>query len=202
MRPSSFQIAQLAPIAFMAILAGPTACRGENPRERDQFLFNFKTFAAALARADRVVLFEGLPHQVDEEALLEKELETKKVVWHLDFPFYEKPLQLRKGDAKRLTGLFADVKSFLPILPDHDEHDRVCVDGVFHPDYCLEWHIGKAVYRCLVCFGCDEMQVSGPEVEIYCEMGQEVRTRLREALQPYRKQRPEPAPAVEEWLLP
>jgi hypothetical protein len=54
----------------------------------------------------------------------------------------------------------------------------------------VEWHVGKKVYRCLVCFGCHEVKVFGPKKELYCDIVKKAYDTYKEVLQPYRKHRP------------
>jgi hypothetical protein len=146
---------------------------------------NHKQLAAAIANGDKVLLYEGLPHQTSEKELLSEELETKNTVQLNGFPFYAEPLPLKGGDAKKLTKLFTDSKSFEP----HSDY-KLCAG--FHPDYCIEWQVSGKVYRCLICFGCYEVKAFGPKTELYCDIAKEAYDQFKEVLQPYRNQRPKP----------
>ncbi len=139
--------------------------------------------ASEIRNAECVVLFEGLPHQGWERELLEKELRTMQTVQFHGFPFYSQPLPLTKVDAKRLTDLYCDPKTFHPW-----RGQKKC--GGFHPDYCIEWHVGEQVYQCLLCFGCDEAKVFGPGVELYYDINRSPFEELKLVLKPYRKNRP------------
>lgn len=153
-------IAVTLPWALVAILSPlPAQDRGET----DTNFANHKPLAEAVARAERVVLYEGLPHQFFERDLLACELATKKTVRLHGFPFYAEVLPLKEADAKELTRLFTDVRSFQPF-----SGYKKC--GGFHPDYAIEWHVGKEIYRCLVCFGCQEIKAFGPTKELYCDI--------------------------------
>jgi hypothetical protein len=182
MNQPSFTIAQ---VPLLAILVSTGACRTDDRRETSTNFDNYKPLAAAVAEADKVVLYEGLPHQAFERNLLDEELKTKKTVQHDGFPFYAEALQLKEADAKELTRLFTDASSFQPFTGH-----KKC--GGFHPDYCIEWHVGPEVYRCLVCFGCHEVKVFGPKAGLYCDIRNQAYDKFKEVLQPYRKQRPEP----------
>jgi hypothetical protein len=139
--------------------------------------------ADGITRAEKVVLYEGLPHQLFEKSLLDEELRTKKTIKVEGFPFYEEPLDLKEEHAKELTRLVSDAKSFQP----HTE-DKKC--GGFHPDYLVEWRKGDEVYQCLTCFGCHEVKIAGPKVALHFDLVNEVQDRLTEVLKSYRKNRP------------
>jgi hypothetical protein len=141
--------------------------------------------AAAARRAESMVLYEGLPHQTWERELLERELRSKRVVRRGDFPFYAEPLPLTAADAIRLTDLFCNPHSFRKWAGP-----KTC--GAFHPDYCLEWRAGKETYQCLLCFGCHEAKVFGPNTALYFDISQAAYKQFTAILRPYRKNRPQP----------
>ncbi|HET8670037.1 MAG TPA: hypothetical protein VFM05_05250 [Candidatus Saccharimonadales bacterium] len=146
---------------------------------------NHRVFAARLQKIDLLHLFEGLPHQMFALQLHEQELRTKKTVSFHGFPFYEETLELKEADAAELTLFFRDSKSFKPYWGP-----KAC--GGFHPDYCLEWHVGKEIYQALVCYGCHEVMFYGPDVELYCDIGDKAWGQLWKLLEPYNKNRPGP----------
>jgi hypothetical protein len=170
-------------IALWAIFVSPGFSREKDRRETDTNFDNYKSLAAAIAKADKMVLYEGLPHPLSEGKLLDEELKMKKTVRLHGFPFYARSLQLKERDAKELTKLFTDPNSFKPY-----RGPKKC--GGFHPDYCIEWRVGKEVYQGLLCFGCHEAKVFGPKKELYCDIGKEAYDKFKEVLQPYRKHRP------------
>lgn len=177
-----FAIAPLSLAGFLAVAGG---CHSNEPRETDMNFGNYTPLAAAVAKADQVTLYEGLPHPMFEKKLLDEELKNRKTVQHHGFPFYVEPLPLKERDAKELTKLFTDAKSFARF-----SGYKLC--GGFHPDYCIEWHVGNEVYRCLVCFGCHEIKVFGSKSELYCDIANQAYSRFKELLEPYRKNRPKP----------
>lgn len=146
---------------------------------------NLSAFVAKLQKIDSLRLFEGLPHQMFASQLHQQELRTKKTVSLHAFPFYEEILELREADAAQLTLIFRDRKSFKPF-----SGPKAC--GGFHPDYCLEWHGSQEIYQALVCFGCHEVMLFGPDVELYCEIGDKTWSLLWTLLEPYNKNRPGP----------
>jgi hypothetical protein len=154
-------------------------------REPSTDFRNHRVFAGRLQKADKILLFEGLPHQLFAAELLEQELRTKKTVNVHAFPFYEEPLELKQADATELTLVFRDRKSF-------KSYHGLKACGGFHPDYCVEWHIGQEIDRALICFGCHEVMLFGSGSELYCDMADKASERLWGLLEPYHKNRPGP----------
>ncbi|MFT3878950.1 MAG: hypothetical protein QM703_04730 [Gemmatales bacterium] len=110
------------------------------------------TLAEAIRKADEVVIYVGLPHQLFEKHDLEEELRTKQVIEFYGYPFYQEPIVLTSSVINRLSEVFGDQKTYLPW-----SGPKLC--GGFHPDYVVEWRVGWNCYRALICFGCDEVQL-------------------------------------------
>jgi hypothetical protein len=136
-----------------------------------------------LKQADRLVLYEGLPHQYYERKALESEQKSKPTVILHGFTFYRETLELRAGDGDRLKALLGDPSSFSPY-----SGEKKC--GGFHPDYAVEWSAGGQVYRTLICFGCFEAKVYGPSGGTTYDVGLDVQEHFKALLEPYRKNRP------------
>src|SRR5262249_40015520 len=132
----------------------------------------------AIRRADKVVLYEGLPHQFFEKKLLEEERRTKAVEELNGYPFYKEPLALTEQDAGRLCELLGDPAIYQPW-----KGEKLC--GGFHPDYAVEWHVGAKRYRALLCFGCGEFLLGGPGFEARYEMDKAAGEILVELLKGY-----------------
>src|SRR5262249_4918424 len=69
-------------------------------------------FTDPVRRADRIVLYEGLPYQGYEERLFEQERRTKPLRELKAYPFYDEPLNLRDDDVTRLTEILGDPATF------------------------------------------------------------------------------------------
>ena len=54
--------------------------------------------------------------------------------------------------------------------------------GGFHPDYALQWSDDERRYLTLICFGCDEFKLFGPEVAERYDMAPGVSAQLRTLL--------------------
>lgn len=156
---------------------------GTDRTEADTRFAEFKSLFGAIRKADQLVLYEGLPHQLFEEQQLEEEKQKKDTVAMHGFSFYRAPLEVSADDKEKLQGLLGDEGSF-----HRWPGEKKC--GGFHPDYLAEWRVGEATYRFLICFGCPEVKVYGPDKSLRCDIQQEAYEKLKEALNKYRKNRP------------
>ena len=153
------------------------------PANESEFAKQHKQFVAAINKADKTALLEGLPSEW-EHGLLAEELKTKKTVKHFKYPFYSNPLPLTEKDKKALLALAVAKNSLPELLEEH-----LC--GGFHPDYCIEWHVGKDIYYCLICFGCHEAELYGPKIVLHCDLPDAAYDSFKKILMQYRRERPE-----------
>jgi hypothetical protein len=161
-------------VALVAVITAALGCGGSSP----------KTFTSAISSAEKTSLYEGLPHQGFESEKLEAERRSKPVVELHGYPFYKEPLELRAEDAKRLTEILGDPATFKPF-----EGEKKC--GGFHPDYAAEWQRSDGQYRALICFGCDEVKLFGPDIESRHDLSEGAPSKLESLLGGYRKNRPQ-----------
>jgi hypothetical protein len=154
--------------------------RAENKASVDE------AFVRLMTNAEKARLYEGLPHQKHEAALLKKEKATKKTLIFGDFAFYEEPLALEEADLKELKSILSDPDTFQPWSG--------C--GTYHPDYFIEWYAEGEICRAYVCFGCGEAKLVGPNGEMKYNLNREGRTKLENVLLGYHKNRPD----SEGWL--
>lgn len=140
-----------------------------------------------ILHADRITVYEGLPHPMYEEEEFRRELQAKATVQLHGFPFYREPLALKQGDVETLRGLLGTEGSYMPY-----GGEKMC--GGFHPDYAVEWTNGRGVDHCLICFGCSEARVYGPRggtfYNLRDEGGDRDPMKLLVLLKVYRKNRP------------
>jgi len=158
-----------------------------NRPDTDTNFRNLSKLTSAVQNADSVVLYEGLPHQHNEQNLFEQELKGKKTVQIHGYPFYEEQLPVKDADAKKLLDLYCNPASFGPWMGE-----KKC--GGYHPDYCIEWHVGQDVYQALICLGCCEVKSYGPKAELYCDIESDALTEFKTILKPYQKNRPPRGP--------
>lgn len=166
--------------ALMATEMGSAADCGE---DNDQDLANHVPIAAAIGKWNEITLYEGLPHQQAEKALLADELKTKKIAKFHDYPFYAEELFITDVDSEASSKLLANPAS----LEKHQ--GKFC--GDFHPDYCLEWKVGKETWLALICLGCHEVKFYGPKkLCLYCDLKDDAYDELKKILVNYQKNRP------------
>jgi hypothetical protein len=144
---------------------------------------DLKPLAATIAKADKVILHEGLPHPSEDKSF-ENEKKTKKTFDIGGWLFYAEPLAPKDEDVKKLTELLKAETTFAAF-------GGVKKCGGFHPDYAVEWQVGKDRYYALICFGCHEAKVYGPEKAAYVDIHKDGYDSLTRLLKPYRKNRPE-----------
>jgi hypothetical protein len=148
-----------------------------------------KTLFSSIGKSGRITLYEGLPHQAAESELVAEEKRKKDTVTLHGFSFYRELLELQPNDLDALKALVGTERSF------HKwGGEKKC--GGFHPDYCVEWAIGTDLYRMLICFGCHEVKLYGPEGGLYCDIGKQAYEQLVKVLTKYQKNRP-PRPKEE-----
>src|SRR5262245_61463170 len=151
----------------LALLLTASGCGskgiGGNRDDASEGSGDYKALFETVRKADRLVLSEGLPHQGNERELFAEEKRSKKHVMINSFPFYPEPLDLSSDDAGQLKALLGDPEAFSPFTAE-----KKC--GGFHPDYCVEWSADGRVHRCLICLGCDEVKVYGPDSGVRCDM--------------------------------
>ena len=151
----------------------------QDSKRRDLDLANHAPFASSVAKLTSLTMYEGLPV---ETKLLASELRTKKTTKFQDYPFYSETLTVSKADAATLTKICSDPASLAQF------EKKFCE---FHPDYCLEWKVGKETWRALICLGCGEVKFYGPKnMRLHCDLEKETYKNLKTMLKEYKKNRP------------
>jgi hypothetical protein len=142
-----------------------------------------QSFPTGVRYADKIALYEGLPHQLYEVDLLEQQRRTKAVQDLSGYPFYQEPLELNDEDAKRLVAVLGNPASFQSFTIE-----KPC--GGFHPDYAVDFRYGFARYLALICFGCGEAKLIGPWSSSRNDLDETARQKLADILHSYHKNRP------------
>lgn len=150
----------------------------------DKFTKESPPFFEGISKAQSVTLYEGLPHQLWEMELLEKELKEKKTVKFNKFPFYQTPIPITKEVARKLQALCSDVNNFKPY-----QGPKFC--GGYHPDWCIEFKYGDKAIQVQVCFGCHEAAFNESEKHLMTDMNESVLKELGKILHPLQTNRPE-----------
>ena len=139
-----------------------------------------------LKQAARLVLYEGLPHQMYEHQALEAEKKAKPTVTLHGFPVLSRDPRTEARRRRALKDLLGDPASFEPY-----SGEKRC--GGFHPDYAVEWSAGGQTYQALICLGCWEIKIYGPKGEtIY-----DIRNDAREPAQAVARALPQEPAAVQ-----
>ena len=140
---------------------------------------------STILQADRVVVYEGLPHPDYEAGVYRDELKKQATVHLEGFDFYRNPLTLSNEDSRALVAVLGASETYQSY-----GGEKKC--GGFHPDYAVEWEAGGTVYRCLICFGCSEARVGRPErLRFYdLQTRPDARSVLKDLLKRYRVSRP------------
>jgi hypothetical protein len=176
--------------ALVTVLTVALAGRAEE--RPDTNYDNYKPLAEAVKKADKVVVYEGLPHPLSEKATFEAEKNKANVVRPRKdkvkveadaHPFYGPPREVREADAKALTALVTNPDVVKPF-----GGNKRC--GGFHPDYAVEWRAGGEAYYVEVCYGCREVKVYGPKQSLYADLSPKGLDEFKKVLAGYQKDRP------------
>ena len=168
------------------LLAGGSGCGHDKRNERAarfQVADENKWVFEVVQKADQLILYEGLPHPTWEPELLAEERRTKETVTLHEFSFYASPIAIPATNKEKLKSILADEQWYCPW-----QGEGMC--GGFHPDYLAEWHVGDAAYQFLVCFGCLDVWVYGPDKDLRYGMSGKAAKTIEELLKKHRKHRP------------
>jgi len=100
-----------------------------------------------------VTVYEGLPHQLREADLLEREKQRPDIVTIGGFPFYTPGVAANETQATQLKKCLGDTRRY----HTYTGEPRDC--GPFHPDFAIEWTDGDSEQRILICFSCTEARI-------------------------------------------
>src|SRR3954468_6636168 len=101
------------PLLGCVALVIPIPAGAADPPESTKFE-DLKPLIETVAKADKMVLYEGLPHPFNEPELFESEKKAKKTVTIAGWPFYTEPLDLKDADRNKLVELLGEEKTFYP----------------------------------------------------------------------------------------
>jgi len=101
--------------------------------------------------AQRLVVYEGLPHQAKERRLMEREATREDVTRIFGYPFYTPAVPAK--DQRALQRILGSPGNFGIYTGP-----KTC--GGFHPDYAVSWTSGGRPQHMLICFGCGEVLLS------------------------------------------
>lgn len=168
--------------AFSAVVGlGLSSCGTSPPIGERVPVAAGQTVRANISSANRLKVYEGLPHQVKEKALLERELGKKGVTRILGYPFYGPAVTAKNGEA--LRKLMSDPASYRIYTGP-----KTC--GGFHPDYALAWEVDGVTQHVLVCYGCGEALFSDGTRLLPYDLKHAALYELRELLGDHARRRP------------
>ena len=117
----------------------------------------------SLDAAKSLSVYEGLPHQVREAALLEQEQQRTDTTMIGGFAFYTPPVTTDRDQARRLKQVLGDGDRYFSLSTR-----RPTDCGPFHPDYAVQWVDDAETQQLLFCFSCGEVRrLSGGAQELY-----------------------------------
>ena len=151
---------------------------------RQQLATTSQAFNRAIRDADRLVVYEGLPHQTAEpESFLQER--AKEVFTTGGYYFYQKPLAVSDAD---LVSLDHALRIHPVQVPWRGVH--FCLPE-FHPDYAVEWRLKDVrVGIILLCFGCGEAHLIADNISLEADLPKAGYDLLLSILRKYRSQRP------------
>jgi len=135
-----------------------------NSSDESPFAKKHGIFVNSFSKAEKIILYKGLPRSSFDENVFKNELKSKKTVKLHGYYFYNDPKNLNTVDIKQLQDVYVTPNGFVAF-----RGEKFC--GGFHPNYAIEWHLNNKVYRALICFGCKEMKSFGPMIELRCDIG-------------------------------
>jgi hypothetical protein len=141
-----------------------------------------KALLGEILRTDRLIVYEGLPRFRKEQVEQDKDLK-QELTLH-GYQFFKNPHEVSAEDKKSLQELLGDSRSFHQWVGH-----KMC--GGFHPDYLVEYRVGESIYRILLCFGCHEIMIYGPDSSLWCDMNSTTYEKLLALLKKYDKNVPD-----------
>jgi hypothetical protein len=153
-------------------------------RSKREWTDTFRFTPAALKfieGAERISVFEGMPHQNFESELLKNERDKIEETMIGGFPFYPLHQDLREKDEPPLRKLLLNDHSLSPFL-----YLKMC--GGFHPDYAIRFTKGGEHCDILLCFGCGDGMILHHGKVIHCH----IHGGWEDLLAGYAKHRPKP----------
>lgn len=136
----------------------------------------------AIAEANIVFVYEGLPHQMFERDLLAAESKRKDIEKIGSFRFYTPAVAATTPEMlKRLLSSSSTIQVF--------GGEKLC--GGFHPDFAVQWSSKDGSrFFALICFGCHEVIYGDGKNEYRYDFEDEPFEMLKKELAPYSKKRP------------
>ena len=123
-------------------------------------------------------IWHGLPHQLWDGGGLIQVLFTTRNWQYEGFRFRSEESKLSVEQERVLVKILSDPSSYQPYTGP-----KLC--GGFHPDACIEVESRGETLRLLLCYGCDECLIFGPQSALHVEINESAVEKLESALPPY-----------------
>ena len=129
-------------------------------------------------------IYEGLPHQLRERDLLEKELKREDISKIGGHWFYKPQVTPNQQVANQLKSMLSRTTSF-------SVRSSVPMDcGEFHPDFAVAWKSGDRERFVLLCFGCSEAMFIADDQKQQYKIGK-IEKELKKILKTFSGKRPQ-----------
>lgn len=148
-------------------------------KRTDLDLQNHAPFAEALGKLTDLTVYDGMPR---DTKLAGEERRSKKTVKLHGYTFYAEKASIQPQDRTKIVEIGSELASFKAL------QQKFC--GGFHPDYALEWTVGKETWRALICLTCHEIKFYGPKgLRLHCDIEEQAFDQLKTLLAGYRRNR-------------
>lgn len=138
----------------------------------------------SLRSAMTIGIYEGLPHQLRERDLLEKELKREDISKIGGHWFYKPQVTPNQQVANQLKSMLSRTTSFSV----RSSVPTVC--GEFHPDFAVAWKSGDRERFVLLCFGCSEAMFIADDQKQQYKIGK-IEKELKKILKTFSGKRPQ-----------
>jgi hypothetical protein len=130
-------------------------------------------FRTSVVVADKLMVYEGLPHPAKLRELAEREMKRKAIIKIAGHSFYTPAILAKEQDKlKKLLGA--------PTSIALHKGPKLC--GGFHPDYAIVWESGGKTYQVLICYGCHEVCLLEGKRKLWYDLEEGPYSEFREAL--------------------
>jgi hypothetical protein len=180
-KPRRSFLSFIGALALVGAAGSLTSCVTSAPIGKPVAIAASDEVRASFRNARTLLVYEGLPHQAHEKALLAQELQRSDVTRIADYPFYAPAVAARQPESlRRILGNAASFRVY--------SGPKTC--GGFHPDYAVAWSDRGSTHHLLVCYGCGEvLLLSGGQSLAYNLTDQAVAD-LQQAFAPHARKRP------------
>jgi hypothetical protein len=170
-------------LVLMAAVCCAAPASVENADTQEHYDANIQPLVSGIEKAKRLVIYQGPPRDRADRDTVEKELKDKQKITLHGFQFYKETIASGDEGEKKIIALASDKKTF-------GKYGGPKFCGGFHPDWCLEFTSGREVYRVLICLGCHEARLYGPnKTSLFSDLDEDALKELLAVINPLAKRR-------------